>query len=89
MTILAVVLPSGEVKEQKDVKINDVRNALPMFVELAVGYENGWYVQTTDTHEETYLSCAIVEGLETKEQALEIAQNISDITGINIQVWND
>lgn len=86
--LLKTILPNGQVKDQCDVQIEEVTNVLPMFVQIAVGFENGWYVQTTDILEETYLSRPIVEGLETKEQAMRVAQNVSDITGMSIQERN-
>lgn len=84
---LTVVLPNGETKNQSEVKVEEVRSALPIFMQIAVGEENGWYVQTTDTHEETYLSYPIAVGLESKEKAMEIANNLSEITGMKILEW--
>ena len=84
-----IKLNSGELVGQSEIKVEQIRGELPRFLQLAVGTEEGkWYVQTTDVLAETMLSYAIVEGLESFHEAKKIAENISYITGMEIQYWN-
>lgn len=83
------LLPNGLWKIQKEIQISDIQEKLYEYLEIAVGIENGkWFVQTTDKLRKTYLSSEIAEELDTKEQAMDIARNISFITGMKIQEWN-
>lgn len=57
-------------------------------VEIAIGKENGkYYVQTTDTKEDTYHSESIVEDT-TRERAYAIAKKYSKKYSLPIQIWN-
>lgn len=58
-------------------------------INIAVGIENGkWYVQTTDTGIETYYAEKIDDGLNSKEEALAIANHYAKQYDLNVIVWD-
>ena len=59
-------------------------------IAIAVGVEDDkWYVQTTDTGSETYYSERIEYGLNTKEEALAIANHYAKQYDLEVIVWDE
>lgn len=58
-------------------------------ISIAVGVDTqGWYVQTTDKAIDTYYSEPIEEGLETKVEAMAIANHYARCYGLDVVVWD-
>jgi|SRR5699024_10931956 len=63
---------------------------LPDVIKLAVGLDSeGWYVQTTDVKEDTYYSESIESGLNTKIEALAIANHYSRKYNLEVEIWDN
>lgn len=59
-------------------------------ISIAVGFEDeGWYVQTTDKKADTYYSEPIESGLNTKVEAMAIANHYAERYGTDVIVWDN